>query len=172
MTCPLSPTDWRDSLYNNVRNAPGGVVAAAAFLTQRRGRSMHPETLRSRLRGVDGEWVNLEILELLTEWMLEMREPSARQWLHTLNNAHGLVVVELPPPPVGGWACEATAIREKAMQTHVEGGVLTALVMKVTDDKKITPAEAQAVKAQAMAEVTLLCRLIRNVDRAAGLEVQ
>jgi hypothetical protein len=51
------------------------------FLTVRRGRSIHTETLRARLRGVDGEWINLEMLELLTEWMQETRDPGALKWL-------------------------------------------------------------------------------------------
>ncbi len=100
MTCYLSPTDWRDVLYNAVRNAPGGVAAAAAFLAQRRGCSMNTETLRARLRGVDGEWVNLEILELLSEWMQDSKHPDALAWLSALNNRFGLVALELPPRPL------------------------------------------------------------------------
>lgn len=172
MTCYLSPTDWRDVLYNAVRNAPGGVAAAAAFLAQRRGRSMHTETLRARLRGVDGEWVNLEILELLSEWMQDSKHPDALAWLSALNNRFGLVALELPPPPVGGWACEAAALREKALQLGVEGGQLTQLVMRATDDQRISIAEADEITVQAMAEIELLYRTIRNARRAAGLEVQ
>lgn len=172
MTCQLSLTDWRDVFYSTVRKASGGVVAAATFLTQRRGRSIHSETLRARLRGVDGEWINLEMLELLTEWMQESRDPDALQWLKALNNRFGMVAMELPPPPVGGWDCEAAAMREKALQLNVEGGSLTALVMKATDDKRITPSEAEAITAQAMAEIELLYRTVRNARRAAGLEVQ
>ena len=55
MTYRYSSADWRDVFYNAVRNANGGVVAAAAFLTERRGKSIHPEDLRRRLRGADGE---------------------------------------------------------------------------------------------------------------------
>ena len=172
MTCYLSPTDWRDVLYNAVRQAPGGVVAAAAFLTQRRGRSMHSETLRARLRGIEGEWVNLEILELLTEWMQDSKHAEALAWLGTLNNRFGMVALALPPPPTGGWACEAAALREKALQLGVEGGHLTQLVMRATDDKRISVAEAEEITAQAMAEVELLYRNVRNARRAAGLEVQ
>lgn len=172
MTCYLSPAEWRDVLYNAVRNAPGGVAAAAAFLAQRRGRSMHTETLRARLRGVDGEWVNLEILELLTEWMQDSKHPAALGWLATLNNRFGMVALELPPPPKGGWACEAAALREKALQLGVEGGQLTQLVMRATDDKRISAAEAEEITAQVMAEVELLYRTMRNARRAAGLEVQ
>ncbi|MDR0216214.1 MAG: hypothetical protein LBJ15_19765 [Comamonas sp.] len=148
MTCHLSPIDWRDVLYNTVRKAPGGVVAAAAYLTQRRGRSIHPETLRARLRGVDGEWINLEMLELLTEWLQEMREPQAMQWLTTLNMRYGLVAMELPPPPPGGWPSEAEAIQKKLLQLGVEGGALTALGMRVTEDKVVSPPEALEMSAQ------------------------
>ncbi len=172
MTCYLSPTDWRDVLYNAVRNAPGGVAAAAAFLAQRRGRSMHTETLRARLRGVDGEWVNLEILELLSEWMQDSKHPDALAWLSALNNRFGLVALELPPPPAGGWACEAAALRKKALQLGVEGGHLTQLVMRATEDESISVREAEAITAQAMAEIELLYRTIRNAQRAAGMEGQ
>lgn len=171
MTCYLSPTDWRDVLYNSVRKANGGVVAAAKFLVERRDRSMHSETLRSRLRGLDGEWINLEILELLTEWMQDSKHPQALDWLSALNNRFGLVAMELPPPPAGGWACEAAALREKALQLGVEGGQLTALVMRATDDKRISGAEAEEITVQAMAEIELLYRTVRNARRAAGLEV-
>lgn len=71
MTCGTSPLSWLDTLYNAVRETPGGVRAAAAYLAQRRGKSMHPETLRAKLRGLEGESVTIEIAELLTEWTQE-----------------------------------------------------------------------------------------------------
>ncbi len=172
MTCRTSPTDWHDVLYNAVRKANGGLKAAATHLQERRGVSVHPEYLRSLLRGLDGKCINVEVLELLTEWLQEIREPGALDWLQALNNKYGLVAMELPPPPEGGWACEAAALREKALQLGVEGGQLTQLVMRATDDKRISVAEAEAITAQAMAEVELLYRTIRNARRAAGLEVQ
>ncbi|WP_057092956.1 hypothetical protein KV708_19280 [Comamonas thiooxydans] len=171
MTCYLSPNAWRDVLYNAVRNTPGGVSAAATFLTVRRGRSIHTETLRARLRGVDGEWINLEMLELLTEWMQECRDPGALKWLSMLNQQYGMVAMTLPPAPPGGWPCEAEAIQKKLLQLGVEGGSLTALGMRVTEDKRVEPAEAEQMCAQIMGEVELLLRLHRNVRRAAGLEV-
>lgn len=172
MTCHYSSVEWRDALYNAVRQAPGGVNAAAAFLTERRGRSIHPETLRSRLRGVDGEWINLEMLELLTEWMQDHRDPQALTWLKALNQRYGLVAMDLPPPPEGGWADEIDAVNQKLLQLNVEGGTLTALGMKFTQDKELTPREAEEMSVQIMAEVELLLRLNRNVCRAAGLEVR
>ena len=172
MTCRTSPTDWRDVLYNSVRKANGGVKAAAKHLEDRRDVSIHPEYLRTLLRGLDGKSISVEVLELLTEWLQEIREPGALDWLKSMNNRYGLVAIELPPPPAGGWACEAAALREKALQLGVEGGQLTQLVMRATDDKRITVTEAEEITAQAMVEVELLLRTVRNVRRAAGLEVQ
>lgn len=171
MTRRYSSIDWRDVFYNSVRKASGGVAAAAAYLTDRREKSIHREDLRRRLRGADGESLTLEMAELLTEWMQEIREPGWRDWLKALNSQFGLVTMELPPPPAGGWACEASAIREKALQLNVQGGQLTELVMKATDDKRISKAEAEAIEQQAMAEIELLYRTVRNARRAAGLEV-
>ncbi|KAB2900380.1 MAG: hypothetical protein F9K35_07015, partial [Burkholderiaceae bacterium] len=91
MTCRYSDTDWRDVLYNAVRAAPDGVTGAARFLTERRGRSIHPETLRARLRGVDGESPSMDMVVLLTEWLQDLRRPDALAWLHALNASFGLV---------------------------------------------------------------------------------
>lgn len=172
MTCRYSSADWRDVFYNTVRRASGGVVAAAEFLTKRRERSIHSETLRTRLRGVDGEWINLEMLELLTEWMQDQRDPQALAWLKALCHRFGLVAMELPPPPAGGWSCEIEAVNKKLLQLSVAGGTLTALGLEYTQDKKLEPHEAEKMDAQIMDEVELLLRLRRNIRRAAGLEVQ
>ena len=172
MTCHYSSADWRDVLYNTVRRASGGVVAAATFLTKRRARSIHSETLRTRLRGLDGEWINLEMLELLTEWMQDHRDPQALDWLKALCQRFGMVAMELPPPPAGGWECEIEAVNRKLLQLNVEGGTLTALGMKATQDKELTRREAEEMSVQIMAEVELLLRLNRNICRAAGMEVQ
>lgn len=44
--------------------------------SRRRGKSMHPETRRAKLRGLEGESVTMDIAELPTEWM---QEKAARQ---------------------------------------------------------------------------------------------
>lgn len=172
MTCHYSTVDWRDALYNSVRKAAGGVKAAAGFLTERRQCSIHPEHLRTRLRGVDGDSISMEMVELLTEWMQDARDPQALSWLKALCHRFGLVAMELPPPPAGGWACEIEAVNHKLLQLNVEGGTLTALVMKATKDKELTRREAEEMSTQIRAEVELLLRLERNICRAAGLEVQ
>jgi len=172
MTCRLSPTNWGDVLYNSVRKANGGVKAAATHLQERRGVSVHPEYLRTLLRGLDGKSISVEMLELLTEWLQEIREPGALDWLQALNIKHGLVSMELPPPPAGGWPCEITAIREKLLQASVKKGVLTHILTLATADHHMTVSEAEEADAQIMDLVMLLLRLRRNVRRSAGLEVQ
>jgi hypothetical protein len=39
---------------------------------------------------VDGQWVNVEVLELLTEWLQEIREPNALQWLQAMKRVIAL----------------------------------------------------------------------------------
>jgi len=76
-------------------------------------------------------------------------------------------VIELPPAPEGGWACELTALKEKVMQSHAQGGALTAALMSFSADNRITTAEAEQLVALASAEVEVLLRFIRNAERAA-----
>ncbi|AWH49944.1 hypothetical protein C1925_12705 [Stenotrophomonas sp. SAU14A_NAIMI4_5] len=78
--------NWLDVLYNSVRKTPGGVADAAAYLPDRRGKSMHPETLRAKLRGLEGESLTIEHAELLTEWMQEKAGGGeyALEWMQAL----------------------------------------------------------------------------------------
>lgn len=168
MTCHYSSADWRDALYNAVRQAPGGVNAAAAFLTERRGRSIHPETLRTRLRCVDGDSISMDMAELLTEWLLDQRDPSARRWLLAFNARFSMAAAHLPPPPEGGWADEGVAIREKLLEITVKGGMLADVGMRATADGRIDDKECDDLEAECMAAIELLWRLRRNARRAAG----
>lgn len=170
MTCRYSETDWRDVLYNAVRKAPGGLPAAAAFLTTRRDRTIHPETLRQRLRGVDGDCISMDMAELLTEWLQDMGRKDARDWIHALNGRWSIASTEIDPPPAGGWTDEVNAIREKLLNLSVHGGKLTELGLRATGDGQIDPAEADALEAQALDEIRVLFRLIRNTRRAAGTD--
>jgi hypothetical protein len=139
MTCRYKDSDWRDALYNAVRSAPGGVVEAARFLTARRGRSIHTETLRSRLRGIDGDCITLEMAELLTEWMQDMKHPSALDWIHAFNGRFGLNAT-------GASAVDAS--QSKAIQLvmgmlslNVHGGELSAAVADTVADQVVTADE-------------------------------
>lgn len=168
MTCRYSSADWRDVFYNVVRSANGGVVAAAKFLSERRGKSIHSEDLRRRLRGADGESLTMEMGELLTEWLIDQRDPNARQWLLAFNARFSMAAAYLPPPPEGGWKDEAQAIRDKLLQITAKNGALASIGMTATADSRIDDKECDAMEAEVMAAIELLWRLRRNVRRAAG----
>lgn len=168
MTCRYSSADWRDVFYNSVRAANGGVNAAAAFLSERRGKSIHPEDLRRRLRGADGESLTMEMAELLTEWLTDQRDPGATNWLQSFNARFGMAAAYLQPPPPGGWADEAQAIRDKLLQITAKNGVLASIGMAATADNRIDDRECDAMEAEVMATIELCWRLRRNVRRAAG----
>ncbi|MBY0453326.1 MAG: hypothetical protein K2Q11_00375 [Burkholderiaceae bacterium] len=140
MTCRYKDSDWRDVLYNSVRTAPGGVVDAARFLTMRRGRSIHAETLRARLRGTDENCVTLEMAALLTEWMQDMKHPSALDWLHTFNARFGLTSNAVSVVDSG--QSHANQLVMGMLSLGVHGGKLSAEVMAAVEDNVITAEES------------------------------
>ncbi|WP_411850812.1 hypothetical protein ACLB90_18460 [Stenotrophomonas sp. LGBM10] len=91
-----------------MRKTPGGVIEAANWLADRRGKSMHPETLRAKLNGTEGESVAIEIAELLTVWMQQKASGSdyALECMRALAGQFGTAVDLVPPAPEGGWADE------------------------------------------------------------------
>lgn len=146
MTCRYSNTDWLDVLYNSVRRTPGGVVDAARFLTERRGRSIHAESLRAKLRGVNGDEISLSMADLLTEWMEEKEGGSL--YAHDWNLAHdaqnGLVADIAPKDDVHPLDL-IKAIQASAMQVGaLSGGVLGTTAESIADDT-VTPQERDTV---------------------------
>lgn len=139
MTCRYKDSDWRDALYNAVRSAPGGVVDAARFLTARRGRSIHTETLRSRLRGMDGDCITLEMAELLTEWMQDMKYPSALDWIHAFNARFGLSAAGAGAVVAG--QSEVQQLVMGMLSLNVRGGELSAAVVETVADQVVTADE-------------------------------
>ncbi len=168
MTCRYSETNWLDVLYNSVRAAPGGVTAAAKYLTERRSRSMHTETLRSKLRGVDGDTPGGEILELLTEWMLELNRPDATAWVEAFCARWNMACAIVEAPPVGGHVNEVAAIKDKLLLLTTQGGVLTAEVLAAVADGSMSDREADRVEAVAMEEARTLFMIVRNARRMAS----
>lgn len=168
MTCRYSETDWRDVLYNSVRACPGNVIDAAAFLTKRRGRSMHAETLRAKLRGVDGDSVSMEIAELLTEWMQDLQRPDALDWLHAFNARFGLAASVLGVDVPQGQQDAVQALQRKLLENTVSGGRLSELGLRTIADGKVDGLEADALTAQAMGEVRELMALVEAVRIASG----
>lgn len=168
MTRRYSAADWRDIFYNAIREAPGGVTAAAAFLTDRREKAIHPEDLRRRLRGADGESLSTEMLELLTEWLIDLGRPDARRWLQSFNARFSMAAAYLPPPPKGGWACEISAVKKKVMRLTAKNGRLAEVCDRVTEDNHLDAQECDELEASCMEIIELVFRLRRNARRAAG----
>lgn len=170
MTCRTSALNWLDVLYNSVRKTPGGVVDAAAYLADRRGKTMHPETLRAKLRGIEGESVSIEIAELLTEWMQEKAGGSeyALEWMQALAGRFGMAVDVVPPPPEGGWSDEIGALQLKLLDITTRVGRLTGTAVEAMQDRCIDSDEAELMVSEARALRTMAHRLERNVARAAS----
>lgn len=166
MTCRYEKTDWLDVLYTSVRNTPGGVSDAAVFLTTRRGRSMHAETLRAKLRGVEGESISVEIADMLTEWMQEKNQPDASAWIQAFASAHGMVAI---PVETANYSPQnhLTEILEKSLDIDVHGGKLSDLLLHALHDRSISQSEADQIAAQIDDEMRLLSKLRRNVLRVA-----
>jgi len=170
MTCRTSSINWLDCLYNAVRKTPGGVIEAAKWLTDRRGKSMHPETLRSKLNGTEGESVTIEIAELLTEWMQEKAGGSeyALEWMQALAGQFGMAVDLVPPAPEGGWPDEIAAVQLKLLEITTRVGRLTGTAVDAIGDRHIDSDEAALMVSEARALRTMAHRLERNVARAAA----
>ncbi|WP_258223451.1 hypothetical protein [Stenotrophomonas sp. HMWF023] len=162
--------NWLDVLYNSVRKTPGGVADAAAYLADRRGKSMHPETLRAKLRGLEGESLTIEHAELLTEWMQEKAGGSAYalEWMQALAGQFGMAVDAVPPPPEGGWVDEIGAIQTKLLEITTRVGRLSGTALDAMSDGNIDSDEAELMVSEVRAMRTMAHRLERNVARAAA----
>ncbi|MEC6413627.1 hypothetical protein ACOTEY_00590 [Achromobacter xylosoxidans] len=170
MTARYSNTDWLDVLYNSVRKTPGGVADAARFLTERRGKSIHPESLRAKLKRSEGDAISVEMAGLLSEWMEEKEGGAeyAHDWFLAFAAEQGLAVDSVPPAPVGGWACELTAIQSKVMQIGAITGSVLGVTAETVADGKIDQSEADRI-VEFVRDLRTMChRLERNVLRAAS----
>lgn len=166
MTCRYTQTKWRDALYNAVRNAPGGVEAAAAFLADRRGTRITPESLRKKLRGL--ELLDVDMAIMLTEWLEEQvtSAASARDWLLCLCAQEGLHVDDVPPAPEGGWKDEAKALNDKTLSITERLGRIAGVTIATTADGLVEQSEADALIPLIRETRVLLHRMERNILRA------
>ena len=165
MTCRYEKTDWRDVLYTSIRNTPGGIADAAMFLTTRRGRSMHPETLRAKLRGVEGESMSVEIADLLTEWMQEKNQSHATAWIEAFASDHAMVAIPVEASSHGN--NHLASIMERSLDIDAHGGRLSDLLLRALRDRSISKTEADQIAAQVDQEMRLLAKMRRNVLRIA-----
>jgi hypothetical protein len=166
MTCRYSGTDWLDVLYTSVRNSPGGVADAAAFLANRRGKSIGTESLRLRLRGEGENRLSMEMFELLIEWMEEKRQPHSLDPLHALNERFGLRAVPADELESTG-SVEAVVLAAKDVAE--QSGAVTSEVISAIADGRITPSEADAIAGAARTNQRLLDRLLRTAARVSKI---
>lgn len=166
MTCRYSGTDWLDVLYTSVRNTPGGVADAAAFLTNRRGKSIGTESLRLRLRGEGENRLSMEMFELLVEWMEEKRQPHRLDALHALNERFGLRATSAEAEPIDG---SINGIALDALDIARQTGAVAQEVRAAIADGVITEQEADAISVVARTHQRLIDRLLANVSRLSKL---
>ena len=169
MTCQRSDIYWRDALYSAVSLAPGNVQAAAAWLSDRRGRSITGESLRKKLRGVEGESLSMEMAELLTEYLQQFvdTESRATDWIASLGAQFNLMVDYVPPPPPGGWPDELAAMRNKLLELSELTGKLAGAGREALADRAVSIIEANLMQDLSREVRTLCFRFERNVNRAA-----
>lgn len=160
MTCRYSGTEWLDVLYTSVRNTPGGVADAAAFLTNRRGRSIGTESLRLRLRGEGENRLSMEMFELLLEWMEERRQPHALDALFALNERFGLSAAHQDQADAGDTA-NAIALQTLDLARHT--GIVAEQVQDALSDGVVTANEADDIVAAAQGSKRMLDRLVQTV---------
>ena len=134
MTCRYSGTDWLDVLYTAVRDTRGGVSDAAAFLTNRRGKSIHTESLRLRLRGEGENRLSMEMFELLIEWMEEKRQDNAHDALFALNERFGYRTV---PVNDGSTAHCVNEIKRSTLEVASQTGAVAREVIDAVADGRI-----------------------------------
>lgn len=171
MTCNYTNTSWLDVLYSDVRRTPGGVDAAARYLTERRGRSIGAQSLRNKLRGLEGESLSMEMVELLTEFMEESAVAVAfsKNWLQVFNVHQGLYTDYVPPGPENGWPDEAAALQAKFLETMQRMGEIANKIRETVADGIIEKREADEL-APYLRELRVLShRMERNAYRAAGV---
>lgn len=165
MTCRYSETEWLDVLYTSVRKTPGGVAAAAAFLTQRRGRNITVESLRLRLNGNVDTYPSMEIFELLLEWMQEHNVPHALDALHAMNQRFGL---HSTPAETGKTASDSVvSVGLRALEVVQRTGIVAEEIRSALEDGVITQQEVSAIIAVIREERRSLDDLVDSVVAAS-----
>ncbi|WP_310796137.1 phage regulatory CII family protein [Paraburkholderia fungorum] len=143
VTCRYSDTTWIDVLYTSVLKTPGKVEDAARFLTERRGIRLTGESLRLKLREVEGARISGEMFELIVEWMLEKNQPHALDAVHAFNVRFGLVASLAPRPDARDGI---TALVTAALGVSDKTGKLAEEVRRSAEDGVIEPREVEAIE--------------------------
>lgn len=160
MTCRYSGTDWLDVLYTAVRDTRGGVNDAAAFLANRRGKSIHTESLRLRLRGEGENRLSMEMFELLIEWMEEKRQDNAHDALFALNERFGYRAVPISHEST---AEHVNEVRRSTLEIASQTGTVVREVIEAVANDHIDDNEAERISAEVRKSHQLLEQLSRDV---------
>jgi hypothetical protein len=155
-----------DVLYTSVIKTPGKVEDAARFLTERRGIKIGGESLRLKLREVEGARVSAEMFELLIEWMLEKNQPHALDAVHAFNARFGLVASPVQHPTARDGV---NALVASALGVSDKTGQLAQEVWKAAEDGKIEPHEADAIELVGREGQRQIEKTIITARSAAGL---
>ncbi|WP_429460038.1 phage regulatory CII family protein [Paraburkholderia sp. JPY465] len=154
-------------LYASVLKTPGKVEDAARYLTERRGVSIKGESLRLKLREVEGARISGEMFELLVEWMLEKNQPHALDAVHAFNARFGLVAALAPrPDSEDGIPALVTA----ALGVSDKTGRLAEEVRRAAEDGLIEPREAEAIEKIGREGQRQIEQTITTARAAAGLD--
>ena len=126
MTCQRSDLYWRDALHNAVARAPGGLQDAAGHISKRRRKSISAETLRKKLRGIDGESISMEMAEILTDYLQQfvVTQESATDWVCSLAGQYELMVDYVPPPPAESTAAAPASASVAAGASRMRPAVM------------------------------------------------
>ncbi|QNB11576.1 hypothetical protein G5S35_08290 [Paraburkholderia tropica] len=143
MTSRYSETAWTDVLYTSVLKTPGKVEEAARFLTERRGVRIGAESLRLKLREVEGARISGEMFELLVEWMVEKNQPHALDAVHAFNARFGLIASETVADPARDGIA---ALVNAALVVSNRTGQLADEIRKAAEDGKIEPREVESIE--------------------------
>lgn len=166
VTCRYSDTTWTDVLYTSVLRTPGKVEDAARFLTERRGVRITGESLRLKLREVEGARISGEMFELLVEWMLEKNQPQALDAVHAFNARFGLVAALAPRPEDEDGITELVAA---ALGVSDMTGRLAEEVRRAVEDGVIEPREVEAIERSGRAGQRQIEQTITTARAAAGM---
>lgn len=153
-------------LYTSVLRTPGKVEDAARFLTERRGVRITGESLRLKLREVEGARISGEMFELLVEWMLEKNQPQALDAVHAFNARFGLVAALAPRPEDEDGITELVAA---ALGVSDMTGRLAEEVRRAVEDGVIEPREVEAIERSGRAGQRQIEQTITTARAAAGM---
>lgn len=162
MTCRYDGSEPLDVLYTSVRNTPGGVADAAAFLTNRRGKSIHTESLRLRLRNEGENRLSFEMFELLIEWMEEKRQDHAHDALIALNERFGYRAISMNDESD---SASVDGIALSTLEIASQTGAVAREVIESLDDGRIDDREVERISTEVRKSHRLLDKLVRNVLR-------